>query len=286
MGADGSAVVVWTQFDGERGDIWSNCYTRRDGWSFARSIETSLRDATTPQVAVDARGNAVAVWEQSDGMRYAIWSNRYTPSAGWGVAERIEAEQADDATNPQVAVDARGNAVAVWEQSDGTRFDVWSNRYTPSARWGVPERIETEEAGDASSPEVGVDAEGNAFAVWEQFAGARSGIWSNRYTPSRGWGTAERIDAANTADAREPRVAVGPAGSAVSVWRQSGTTGDGIWSNRYTPNAGWGSAERIDSNHPGARSAPRVAIDANGEAMAVWSVSGGSGGGIWSNRLQ
>jgi hypothetical protein len=283
MGADGSAVVVWTQFDGERDDIWSNRYTRPDGWTYAEPTETSTGDATNPQVAVDAQGNAIAVWVRSNGTRLDIWSNRYMPSAGWGAAERIETEDEGDARNPQVAVDAQGNAVAVWEQSDGTRFDIWSDRYTPGNGWGSAGRIEIEDEGDASSPHVAVDAEGNAIAVWEQFDGTRYGIWSNRYDPSRGWGTAERIDAGNTADA--PRVAVDPGGSAVSVWRQSGTTGDGIWSNRYTPSAGWGSAERIDSNHPGA-SAPRVTIDANGEAMAVWSVSGGSGGGIWSNRLE
>jgi hypothetical protein len=238
---------------------------------------------------VDAQGNAIAVWVRSNGTRLDIWSNRYMPSAGWGAAARIETEDEGDARNPQVAVDAQGNAVAVWEQSDGTRLDIWSNRYTPSNGWGSAGRIETEDEGDASSPQVGVDAKGNAIAVWEQFDGARYGIWSNRYTPTNGWGTAEPITPNDATDALEPRVAVDPRGDAVSVWRQSGTTGDGIWSNRYTPSAGWGSAERIDSNHPGARIAPRVGIDANGNAIAVWSVWGGgsvSAQGIWSNRLE
>jgi hypothetical protein len=287
MGADGSAVAVWQQSDGTRYGIWSNRYTRLDGWrTYAEPTETSTGDATNPQVAVDAQGNAIAVWVRSSGTRLDIWSNRYTPSNGWGSAGRIETEDEGDARNPQVAVDAQGNTVAVWEQSEGTRLDVWSNRYTPSNGWGSAGRIETEDEGDASSPQVAVDAKGNAIAVWEQFDGARYGIWSNRYTPSRGWGTAEPITPNDATDALEPRVAVDPRGNAVSVWRQSGTTGHGIWSNRCTPSAGWGSAERIDSNHPGARSAPRVGIDANGEAMAVWSMSGGSGGGIWSNRLE
>jgi hypothetical protein len=284
--ADGSAVAVWAQFDGERDDVWSNRYTRSDGWSFAQRIETNNAvEASGPRVAVDPIGNATAAWAHSGGTRFDIWSNRYTPSGGWDAATLIETNDTGEASEPQVAVDAQGNVVTVWQQSDGTRYDIWSNRYT-SAGWRGAERIETEDEGNASNPQVAVDAQGNAMAVWEQSDGARHGIWSNRYTPSRGWGTAERIDASNTFDTRDPRVAVDSSGDAVSVWRQSGTTGDRIWSNRYTPSGGWGSAQRIDSDHTGARANARVAVDANGNAIAVWSISGGSSPGIWSNRAE
>jgi hypothetical protein len=30
-----------------------------------------------PQVAIDANGNALAVWYQSDGATYSVWANRY-----------------------------------------------------------------------------------------------------------------------------------------------------------------------------------------------------------------
>ena len=68
---------------------------------------------------MDPNGNAVAVWEQDDGTRDNIWANRFTPSAGWGVAEQIETDNAGDTRQPQVALDPNGNAVAVWSQSDG-----------------------------------------------------------------------------------------------------------------------------------------------------------------------
>ena len=94
-------------------------------------IETdNAGDAINPQVAFDASGNAVVVWQQSDGTRYNIWSNRYTASTGlWGTAALIETDNAGDANNPQVAIDASGNALAVWSQSDGTRYNIWSNMY-------------------------------------------------------------------------------------------------------------------------------------------------------------
>ena len=59
---------------------------------------------------MDGSGNAVAVWQQSDGTRDNIWANRYTPSGGWGTATLIESNNAGDARYPQVAMDVSGNA--------------------------------------------------------------------------------------------------------------------------------------------------------------------------------
>jgi len=87
-----------------------------------------------PQIAIDPSGNALAVWA-------GIWSNRYTPSNGWGTAEELS----DGGVSPQVAIDPSGNALAVWAQWDGA-LSHWSNRYTPSNGWGTPERIDAESA--------------------------------------------------------------------------------------------------------------------------------------------
>jgi len=136
---------------------------------------------TSPQVAADANGNATVVWAQFDGTRNNIWSNRYTASVGWGAAELMELDDAGDALDPQVAVDANGNAMAVWHQSDGTRNNIWSNRYTAGAGWGAAELIETDNADHAVDPQVAVDPSGRATAVWQQSDGIRNNIQSNRF---------------------------------------------------------------------------------------------------------
>ena len=108
-------------------------------WGTAQLIETeNSGNAVDPQIAIDASGNALAVWYQ-DGdataaTRYDIWANRYTASTGlWGTATLIETDNAGNALGPQIAFDASGNAIAVWQQ-DGdataaTRNDIWANRY-------------------------------------------------------------------------------------------------------------------------------------------------------------
>jgi hypothetical protein len=286
MGANGWVIAVWAQSDGARDDVWSNRYEPGSGWGTPERIETNnTLEASGAQVAVDANGNAVAVWAQSDGTRFDIWSNRYAPSSRWADARRIEANNSGDALRPQVGADADGNAVAVWQQFDGVTFDIWSSRYAGGS-WGDPARIEDEDDGDASDPRVAVALDGSAVAVWQQFDGVNDDIWSNRYMPSSGWGTAVRIETNEAGSASEAGVAVDPSGIAVAVWKQFDEQGDNIWANRSTPNGGWGTAERIDTDDRGTLSFPGVAMDPSGNAVAVWRVFGGASRGIWSNRLE
>ena len=99
-------------------------------WGTAELIGTNEAwDAEYTQVAMNADGNAVTVWEQSDNTSVSVWSKRYTAGTGWGTAALIGTDNAGDAQNPQVAMDASGNAVAVWFQEDGTRHNIWSNIY-------------------------------------------------------------------------------------------------------------------------------------------------------------
>ena len=78
---------------------------------------------------MDGNGNALAVWYQSDGTHDSIWANRYVVGTGWGNATLIETDNAGDGAPPQIAMDGDGNALAVWLQSDGTRYNVWANRF-------------------------------------------------------------------------------------------------------------------------------------------------------------
>jgi hypothetical protein len=203
-------------------------------WGTAQLIETdNAVVAESPQIAIDTSGNALAVWMQSDGTRYNIWANRYTNGAGWGTAALIETDNTGDAYDPQIAFDTSGNALAVWYQSDGTRTNIWANRYTNGAGWGTAALIETDNAGNAYASQIAFDANGNALAVWQQRDGTRFNIWSNRYTNGTGWGTAALIETDNAGDAYAPQIAFDASGNALAVWVQSDGTRDNIWSNRF-----------------------------------------------------
>jgi hypothetical protein len=224
-----------------------------------------VRNALTPQVAIGSSGDAFAVWSQSG----SVWASRCAPSTGWGVAERIAADDAGDAFDPQVAVDPSGNALAVWSQPDDAGFSqLWANHFTPNMGWGVAERISGED-GRVGAARVALDPEGNALAVWNQMGS----IWANQFTPRSGWSNAERITAdEQTADAVDPQIALDPDGNGLAIWSQDdGLRGHTIWASCFAQATGWGVAERISAG--GYAVFPQIAIDPDGEALAVWSQS-------------
>jgi hypothetical protein len=122
--SNGNALVVWDQFDG----IWSARYVASAGnWTMAEQIGSGV----SAQIAFDASGNALAVWAGTDG---GIFSNHYTPNytlaSGWSAVAPVPTGTNTGASNPQIAFDAQGNAMAVWEQLDSATSDnVWSSRF-------------------------------------------------------------------------------------------------------------------------------------------------------------
>lgn len=291
VGPNGVAHAVWAQ-SGGGSNIFANRYMPGQGWGTAELIQTGeVTQALGPQVAVDPDGNAIAVWLQSfESTGSVVWANRYTPSSGWGDAELIDsAAPGLRGLVVDVAMDANGNAVTVWTRGEPVRGEnIWANRYTPSEGWGTAELIETEGLGNTRGPQVATDPDGNAHAVWQQFDGTAQNIWTNRYTPGEGWGSAELLETDMGAASR-PAVTVDPTGVAHAVWSQSDDTLNNIWANRYTPGEGWGTPGLIetpieDPEEEGSATSPRVSVDPNGNAFAVWEQETPIGLNIWSNH--
>lgn len=234
---NGNAIAVWTQDDrapSGRSYVWYNRYTPAAGWSSAARIVPAA-GAEALRMAMDPDGNAVAVWQQHDGVRANLWASRYTPLGGWGTAELIE-ERDDPAQLGSVAMDSDGNAIAVWFQGESTPsnpLNIWANRFSPSAGWADAELIETNDAGQAGWPDLAIDQNGNALAVWSQWDSSRSDIWANRYTPASGWGTAELIETNDVGSAFGPQVALNKSGTAVAAWIHWDGVRYNTWSNRF-----------------------------------------------------
>ncbi|GGX48740.1 Ig-like domain-containing protein [Saccharospirillum salsuginis] len=283
----GNALAVWEQDDGTRLNIRANRYIPSTGWGNAQTIETeNAGDAKSPQIAFDGSGNALVVWEQYDGTRFNIRAIRYTTDSGWGSAQTIEANNAGDARGPQIAIDGEGNALAVWRQNDGTRTNIRANRFNPEHGWNdTAETIEAEDAGGTIDPQIAFDGEGNALAVWVQHDGTRYNVRANRFDANNGWGAAETIETENDGDAADPQIAFDAAGNALAVWDQYDGTNYNIRANRFDADNGWGAAETIEAKDDGDAILPQVAVDGEGNALAVWAQLDGTRFNIRANRF-
>jgi hypothetical protein len=271
---------------------WS--FTTADGaWGSAALIENNNGGgADTPQIAVNASGKAIAVWQQTEGSGKTIWANRYE-GGQWAGAELIGTDDGKQEFNPQIAIDASGNAIVVWEQFiNGSGHDIWANRYE-AGQWLGPVLMESD-AGDAQSPRIAMNGSGTAVVVWQQVDGAHYSIFAKRYEAGS-WGSVVQIETDNTGNASKPQIALDASGNAIAVWQHADpiiitdplaplpAPLNNIWANRYVAGSGWGSAAAIENGAETAAT-PKIAFDASGNATAVWSQSDGTRHHIWANR--
>ncbi len=285
ISANGNGLAVWQQSDGGFTNIYAAAYDKTTGWGAETLVETdNTGSAVAPYVAMDAQGNGIAVWYQHDGTRYNAWANVYDAATGWGAATLLETDNAGHAFLPRVAMDDAGNGIAVWFQSDGTRFNTWASVYDPTTGWGTATLIETDNTGNAQWPRVAMNGNGDAVAVWYQSDGLRDNVWANVYDPTTGWGAATLIETDNAGSAILPYVAMDSSGNAAAVWYQWDGLRYNVMANHYDPAAGWGTAAAIETDNSGGAQNPRVGFDGNGNALAVWQQSDGSRVNIWSNR--
>jgi hypothetical protein len=266
----GNGLAVWTQTDAGVAAIWENRYAPGAGWGMAdKIVETN----GAPQIAVQANGNAMMVWSRTFNTSADIWASRYTPAGGWSMPVLIETNSDGRADEPRVAIDLAGNAIAVWQQSDGAKFHIWTNRYSAGSGWGTAARLDTDD-GQAGEPQVAMDYLGNAIAVWDQQIGLVSSIRTARYTPALGWSPAASIEATGGGDTRQPHIAFDSIGMAMAVWAQAKFPSNNyrIVARRHDPSTGWSTPVALDDNSDQS-SNPRVAFDGYGNALVVWEQS-------------
>jgi hypothetical protein len=126
-------------------------------------------------------------------------------------------------------------------------------------------------------PQLGFDGSGNAIVIWEQndrVSGLWS-VWANRRAADGTWGSPQAISMNwnENGISAVPQIAVSANGSVVAVWQQVGANGALPWANTYSPGTGWGTAtalQMVQATVAGVRD-PHIAIDSQGNAVAIWS---------------
>lgn len=281
----GNSLVGFTAMPGDTGTPTARVVAydaNMQNWGAITTIGNGQGKASGVKVASNASGAAVAVWVQlnSVGTRAGVFASTKPESGGWSTARSISAGDGLIVGAPEVAMDARGNAIAVWPQDvdvvHAARFDA------ASGAWNEPLRL-SEAATRARRPHIGMAESGDAVVVWAQSTPTPL-VQSVRYRASANvWRQDGVLPVTNCvptssapcviqgSEVDEPRVAVSAGGKAVAVWteRVPGFGHTDIWFNVLEPTGGWDTARKLTTgDRPASR--PQVAMDAKGNAYAVW----------------
>jgi len=288
LNAAGDGLVVWDQ------EVGSECTESPASLSCIHIVQAAVRArgstvwqtpveiarpgvGATPRAAIDPTGNAAIVWVHDIGRDRVLQATyRAGPSGTWPEPSDLSVPSLQ-VRNHHLALDAAGDAVAVWAERADTTFAVQAEVRSATTRaWGAAVALSRPGRNASGGPSIGltpsgraVDALGDTAVVWARRDGSSGlDVVQMAFRPGGGdWGPPVTIGNARPASAAMPQVAVDGAGNVVAMWvgppgvqtaARPKTTG--VWSRPVVVSAPNRTASDL-----------RLALDASGNAVAVWT---------------
>ena len=261
----GNVLAAWISVESGVESVAAASRIRSAGqWTLRKTLSTHAVYDQVPAVAANDSGDAVVAFGQTsnstgdppDTVRVATGTilNGLAPSDQLG---------GQDTGEPDVAIDAAGESVAVWTSTTG----VQAARRPPGGTFGSGGPIS--DGGTTIGPQVGIDDHGDAVAAWwrdngvEASTSPEGGSFPAQGTPL---GEASSFPSIALATARD--------GTSLVIWGLS-TSGDSrsLRAAVRAPGGGFGDQFVLDSipySNTAFVDSPDVAFDGVGNGAAVW----------------
>jgi hypothetical protein len=274
----GNTIATWTHRSGTSQIV--QAAVRPPGGSFGSPQDLGTVEpesvlgilAPTPDVAVDAHGNAVVVWGHPLAAGHVIQAAVRPAGGRFGAPIDLSDGSRDAVADPRVGISADGTATAVWTWNNGTHTVIQAATRPPGGAFppagAAPTLSDT--AQSAKDARVAVNADGDTVVVWTR-SNATNVIAQARVRPAGGV-FADVVDLSATGrDASDPDVAIDPAGRATAVWlRWNGA--NTIAQARSLTAAGALDTGVDEVSDPGVDAlVPSLALDPDNNAVAVWT---------------
>ncbi len=260
--AAGNALALWTEPGptpfGTGSTVRAarfDAATRR--WSSPQTLSGATRSATSIDVAVDAAGNALALWRSNPiSVSVVLGAARYDATTSqWS---DVAVTFTSFLNGAAVAMSDDGDAVVCWVDA----FDGLScRRYSASAAaWAPTERL----GGPAVVLDVALDAAGNIHVVTAGLGVVQTARFD---AMSATWGAVVDLASGLPGPGQPgPQVAMNEAGDAVATWSR----GTVLEASRYPANAaGWTVATPLTVDGL-FNEAARAAVDPAGVTTVAW----------------
>lgn len=244
----GNATVVWSLDNGSYDDIYVNRFdAATESWGLARRLDIYFEDSTYPQIGSDDSGNVLVVWLQTLPTKETIMACRYDANTGWEVPVSLNTDGIINQWEPSLAVNAAGQALAVWTQREDFNFetDVVAQRYEPSIGWDPTPVLLDSLVGETENAEVLLDSQGNATVLWSQEVGTDDKLFANYYNAStQAWEGDEAVENLPSSIENEAKIAMSDNGKIMAVWPYKTNTNEYVfYANHFTVGSGWGVEE-------------------------------------------
>ena len=219
--ARGDAAVLWTRGSGTA-HVYAELQPAGGGWQPAVILSESGLGGAKAALAMNRRGDALAVWPEAAGATGFRFVSSFRAAAGteWTAPAPLPFSPTLALTfdPPSIALDHQGNATVVGQTADG-HVEVATRAFRDVA-WAGPTVVGDSGSDDPAlqdtwcvDPRVALDATGRAVVIWGGAA-----LHAARRDDG-GWRQAVEVANAPACFARS--LAADAAGDAVAVWNAS-----------------------------------------------------------------
>jgi hypothetical protein len=229
------------------------------------------------ECAMNAAGEAVAVWKESDADgKLQVWAAQLPREQGaWRPLVRLGARPTSDLDRVSATVDGEGRALAVWNELDGADAGVVAARFLPATGWEPPKRI---------SPGWVLSLVGSGSGeatAWSALEGTPPTLV--RFAPATGW----QADSAFQVP-RPGFFFASPLGRGVHLWNQPAAATPGaheLLLVEYGAGGAWTAPARLQEALPFDHPFPMIngAIARDGSGVVIWNRGGEAQGELWSS---
>jgi len=269
----GNAVAIWRSLDGTVDCSGGPCFrvqarsrSRVGVLGGVQTLSASGQNAANPDVAVDPDGDGLLVWDRFDGTGGSCCERiqaRGRSAAGVLGPLELLSQPGYGSFYPEVAVDTAGDALVVWWRS-GQAPNLIQARARSAAGTLAPLR-RLRDVGDTADafPQVAIDSDGDALVVWQRFDGTET------WVETRSRSAAGTLGNVTRRRGHGARVALDANGNGVIVWQDLNR----IRAMTRSVSGAYGPIQVLSNP---VSSAPQIAVDPLGDALATWTHDDGT----------
>jgi hypothetical protein len=250
-------------------------------WAAPVNVSALNETDTFPQIAVNSNGDATAVWynetlgvvQASSKFFGGSWQAEETLSQlviiphGWDVA--------------RVAMDSYGNATAVWMAFNGSNYIIQASTKPFGGSWQTePDTLSTDPLNPSDAPQIVVDSNGNATAVWGAIVGDHYFTQASTKPVGTTWQTPVNISNPSVLVVF-PAIVVDGSGNVTAAWTGQQVGSGTTIAQAATKPFGEAWQEPITLALGTPQTAPlQIATNGDGTVTVIWLANIGITGGV------
>jgi hypothetical protein len=273
LDAQGTAYIMWVRLDGANLRVQTRTRSSAGALGPVQTLSSAGQDAFSPEMAVNPRGDAVFVWLRSDGTNTRVQIRARSPEGSFSAVQTVS-PAGREAFAPAVAIDANGRAVVTWQGHDGTFVRIQARARSLGGALGAVQTL-SPPGEHGWQPQIAIDSSSTAVITWYRNDGAHYRVQMRVRSVGGSLGVVQNVSPAG-GNAQDPRVAMAPDGTAIFTWhRRDGANVARIQARARSASGEFSDVQTLSAAGQDA-SRPRVAIDADGNAVVSWERSDGT----------